>query len=462
MFRIPTLQNGPHRNGRSQARKAALAVVVAVLCTTIVSIKAETARGQDKTSGFSRLSALTNALTLFRVDSSFGKTVKVHDSIYQASGLGNTFMVTTDEGNVIIDTSLSQMAPMHKRVLQAVDDSPVKYIILTHGHVDHTGGVDIWKEKETQVIAQQNSSEFMHYQSRLAPFFASRNAAQYGVGGAAKKHSGNEGGKILATITFDKKYEFKLGGLTFEIYHTPGETSDHLSVWIPELKAAFVGDNYYRSFPNLYTLRGTKPRWALDYVDSLGKVLDWKPEFMLPGHGPALSGNEEITQKLTRQRDAILYVHDATVQGMNNGKSVHALMREIKLPEHLQVSEHYGSVAWGVRGIYQGYVGWFDGDPATMYATPPSEAYPEIVALAGGAERVADRAAKLVRDGHPVQALHLADMALASDQNNVRALQARLDALKALQSVSVNAIEKGWLSHGIRGIKQRLETVSKL
>ena len=182
----------------------------------------------------------------------------------------------------------------------------------------------------------------------------------------------------------------------------------------------------------------------------------------MPGHGPSLKGNDEITAKLSRQRDAILYVHDATVEGMNAGKSVYTLMHEIKLPEQLQVSEHYGSVAWGVRGIYQGYVGWFDGDPATMYATPPSDAYPEIVALAGGAEKVATHAAKLVRGGQHLQALHLADMALAADQNNVRALQARLDALKALHSVSENGIERGWLSHGIRGIKQRLETVSKL
>ncbi len=454
MFMYPNPQDISPARGRLPARWIALATMVAVLGGNTVS-----AWGQKREKA---LTPLSSALSLFRIDTGFSKAVKLHDSIYQAVGIGNTYMVTTDEGNVIIDTSLAQLAPFHKRLLKASNDGPVKYIILTHGHADHTGGVDIWKEKETQVIAQKNSTEFMHYQSRLARFFALRNAAQFGLVRLSGTPNGNFGGKIDATIVFDEKYEFKLGGLTFELVHTPGETADHLSVWIPELKAAFIGDNYFRSFPNLYTLRGTKPRWALDYVDSLNKVLSWKPELVMPGHGPALRGNKEITEKLTRQRDAILYVHDATVRGMNEGKDVYTLMREIKLPEHLQVSQHYGSVSWSVRGIYEGYAGWFNGDPATMYATPPSEAYPEIVALAGGAEKVAAHAKKLVDSGATVQAMHIADMALAADPNNIRALQVRLDALKALEARSKNAIERGWLSHGIRQIKQHLETVSKL
>jgi len=64
--------------------------------------------------------------------------------------------------------------------------------------------------------------------------------------------------------------------------HTPGETPDALSVWVPKYKAAFVGDNVYDSFPNIYTLRGTTPRWALDYVASIDKILALSPEVVLP------------------------------------------------------------------------------------------------------------------------------------------------------------------------------------
>ena len=92
----------------------------------------------------------------------------------------------------------------------------------------------------------------------------------------------NYGGELLATTTFDRFCEFRLGGLTFQLVHTPGETYDHLTVWIPEYRIAFTGDNIYGSFPNLYTLRGTKPRWALDYVESLERVQSWQPEILAP------------------------------------------------------------------------------------------------------------------------------------------------------------------------------------
>src|SRR6185436_16725508 len=90
---------------------------------------------------------------------------------------------------------------------------------------------------------------------------------------------------IQPTRTFDDRMELAVGGVTFELLHTPGETPDHLAVWIPQFKTAFIGDNYYDSFPNIYTLRGTRPRWALDYVNSLNKVLALKPEIVLPSHG---------------------------------------------------------------------------------------------------------------------------------------------------------------------------------
>ncbi|MDQ2944621.1 MAG: hypothetical protein M3Y27_01525 [Acidobacteriota bacterium] len=61
-----------------------------------------------------------------------------------------------------------------------------------------------------------------------------------------------------------------------------------MTVWIPQYKAAFTGDNYYESFPNLYTLRGTEPRWPLDYVNSLNTVMALKPDIVLPSHGGAL------------------------------------------------------------------------------------------------------------------------------------------------------------------------------
>jgi len=386
------------------------------------------------------------------------KVIKVNEAIRMVQGFGNTFMVTTSEGNVIIDTSIAMHARKHHQLLTAENKGPIKYIILTHAHGDHTGGVPLWKEAGTQIIAQKNHVEFVHYQTRLAGFFGKRNAAQFGLSFPVPgTWAGNYGGKIEPAILFDDKYEFTLGGVKFEIYRTPGETSDHLTVWIPKYKAAFTGDNYYESFPNIYTLRGTEPRWALDYVNSLNTVLGFKPEIALPSHGRPVNGNQEITRRLTRYRDAIQYVHDEVVKGMNAGKDVYTLMHELKLPAALDVGESYGNLVWSIRGIYEGYVGWFDLKPATMYERPAASVYPDVVKLAGGPDAIAALATERVQAGDAVAALHLTDIALAADPRHRRSLEARLKALEILRNRCKNTNERGWLDYSTKVTTALLE-----
>jgi alkyl sulfatase BDS1-like metallo-beta-lactamase superfamily hydrolase len=383
--------------------------------------------------------------------------VRVNDAIYLAYGFGNTFLVTTSAGNVVIDTSSVVRAARAKELLQRENAGPIKYIVLTHAHGDHTGGVPLWKAPDTQVIAQKEHYEFVNYQQRLAGFFAGRNAAQFNFQRPPTgPWTGNYGAKIAATVQFDDRYEFTLGDTKFEVLSTPGETPDHLTVWIPRYRAAFVGDNYYESFPNMYTLRGTKPRWALDYIASLDKVLALKPELLLPSHGEPVRGNAEITRRLTQYRDAIAYVHDAVVRGMNEGKDVFALMHEIKLPPELVVGEGYGNLIWSIRGIYEGYAGFFDLRPATMYDVPVSAVYPDLAKLSGGAGAVAKLAAEHCDAGRYVEALHLTEVALAAESELRPALETRLKALEGLRAKSKNGNERGWLDYHIRWVKKKL------
>jgi alkyl sulfatase BDS1-like metallo-beta-lactamase superfamily hydrolase len=383
--------------------------------------------------------------------------IRVNDSIYLALGFGNTFMVTTSAGNVIIDTSSAPRAARAKELLQRENAGPIKYIVLTHAHGDHTGGVNLWKAADTEVVAQQQHYEFVNYQTRLAGFFAERNAAQFAFPRPQTgQWAGNYGAQLAATILFDDQHEFTVGDTKFELYSTPGETPDHLTVWIPKYKAAFVGDNYYESFPNIYTLRGTTPRWALDYVASLNKVLALEPELLLPSHGPPIRGNAEIVRRLTRYRDAISYVHDAVVRGMNEGKDVFTLMQEIKLPPELQVGESYGNLIWSIRGIYEGYAGWFDMRPATMYEVPASAVFPDVTRLAGGPDAIAKLAAQRVQAGKYVEALHLTEIALATEPKHRPSLEARLAALERLLAQSQNSNERGWLSYSIRQTRAKL------
>ncbi len=393
-----------------------------------------------------------------RVGQNQTEALKVNEAIFQGIGFGNTFLITTSDGNVIVDTSSPNIAPKHRELLTKVSAAPVRYIILTHGHGDHTGGVQLWKQAGTQIITQRIFPEFRAYQDRLGVFFARNNAAQFNYDEARLKSlSQSPQNTVTPTIVFDDRYEFELGGLTFEIFHTPGETPDALSVWVPKYKAAFVGDNVYDSFPNIYTLRGTQPRWALEYVASINKVLKLQPEFVLPSHGLPIVGHDLIVKRLTKYRDAIQYVHDATVKGMNDGKDVFTLMREIKLPAELEQGETYGKVAWSVRGIYEGYVGWFDRNPATMYSVSPNVADADLVELAGGPGLGAAKSREVTQSGDAVRGLRLADAALAREPTHRGALEAKLAALQALQKSTRNGLEHAWLGYGMRGVQKLLD-----
>ncbi len=377
----------------------------------------------------------------------------------------NTIVLDTPAGAVIIDTSRPPASNAHFDLLQKSGVAKAAYVILTHGHGDHTGGVALWRGAGAKVVAQESFGEFLGYQRMLAGFFARRNAAQFqfaggggAVAGAAPAPQGpaNNPLTIVPDITFRDSLELDVGGVKVQLLHTPGETPDHLTVWIPTIKAAMVGDNFYESFPNMYTLRGTRPRWPMDYITSLETVLKLEPEIVIPSHGPAIVGKDNVKTQLTRMHDAIVFVHDAVLKGMNAGKDVHTLMREIKLPPALDVGEGYGKISWSVRGIYEGYAGWFGGDPAEMFPQGHDSISPELVKLAGGPKAIADEAMKLVVQGKLVEALQMTSVGIEGAPGDKDVLRARVAAFEALVKASTNRNELGWLNQGLAEAKKGL------
>jgi glyoxylase-like metal-dependent hydrolase (beta-lactamase superfamily II) len=397
------------------------------------------------------------------------KAIQINAFIYMSTGCSNTYLIVTTDGNVLINTGMGFEAPHHKRLFDAVDSNPIRYILLTQGHVDHVGGVDLFKQEGTEVIAQRTNPACQKDDERIESFRRTRSFVFFesifraAITAAMDNPSVVTQSKPTPTILFDDSYSFELGGIRFELLSVPGgETTDSVCVWLPDHKIAFSGNLFgalFPHFPNLYTIRGDKYRLVIPYLDSLDRVLALEPELLITGHFEPIRGKELIATELTRLRDAVQYVHDATVKGMNNGKDVWTLMRDIRLPPELEVGEGYGKVMWAVRTIYESYGGWFQFTSTTeLYAVPASHVYGDVVALAGGPDTVARRAAARVATGEPLEAIHLAEMALAAEPAHRTALQALLAAHELLleRSGGENFWEERWLRHMIRKTRTAL------
>ncbi len=183
-----------------------------------------------------------------------------------------------------------------------------------------------------------------------------------------------------------------------------------------------------------------------------GPLRDEPAADRVPSHIEPIRGRETIRAGVRRTRDAVAYVEQAVIDGINDGKDAHTLMREIALPPELALPEVHGKVSWGVRSIFEDYTGWFQLRSSTeLYAVPRRAIDPEIVEMAGGTNAVAARGAARLERSEPVEALHLADMALEAEPENAAALRVRLDALGDLLEASsdVKHDEVYWLRHRI-------------
>ncbi len=386
------------------------------------------------------------------------EATRINDFIYLSEGLSNAFLITTPEGRIVINTGMGFEAPVHKRNFDAVDDGPTRYILFTQGHVDHVGGTDLFREEGTKVVSHANNQAHQTDDSRISAFRAMRSAFAFAetIAKAFQYIQENIGGGIppqsipTPDITFEDRYELKLGGVRLELFWAPGgETTDSMVIWLPDHKVCFTGNLFsalFGHFPNLVTVRGDRYREALLFIDSLERVLALEPELLLPGHGGPVVGKATIRAELTRLRDAVRYVHDETVKGMNHGKDIHTLMRDIQLPPELEVGEGYGKVSWSVRAIWENYAGWFHHSSTTeLYDVPAKAVHSDLVALAGGADAIANRAKERLEAGDPVEAIHLAEVALSGAPTHAASLELMIAAHEKLESESENFWLTQWL-----------------
>ncbi len=385
-----------------------------------------------------------------------GDLASVGDRMWVSPGLSNSYLIGTDDGCVILNAGMGFEGPVHRDNYAALGAGPLRYLVMTQGHYDHVGGVDALREPVTQVVMQAEWATWRNDNERLNSFrvnnaaFAWTEAITAALDFAANRPEGFPAQSApTPDIVVDESLDLTVGGRALRLISTPGgETTDSLVVHLPDEGVLFCGNLFGALFghiPNLVTMRGDRYRDALTVVDSIEQVRALKVAALHTGHFGPILGADLIDAELVRLRDAILFVHDATVEGMNAGADVSELMRSIVLPEHLAVGEGYGKVAWDVRAIWENYAGWFHHRATTeLLPVRPDAVHAEVAGLAGSDALVTAASAR-VSAGELAQALQLCEIALAGEPDHPAARTLSIEIHQRLLEASTNFWESAWL-----------------
>ena len=399
---------------------------------------------------------------------------KIHFAI--GFGIANSIMVEGEEGNIIIDAADSVYeAEKIYSLFRQKNSNPIKAIIYTHNHGDHTFGAAYYlttQDEKPRIISHEDTDYYVQrIMGILNPIITSRSTRMFGttlsekdlinVGiGPRLNVSKSPTGYIKPDLTFNDYLKINIAGIEIELFHAPGETNDQIFVWLPNHKSLMPGDNIYKTFPNLYTIRGTTHRDVKGWINSLDHMKTFNSEFLFPSHTKPIIGQEKIQDALTIYRDAIQYIHDQTIRLMNQGLYPDEIAEAIELPKNIADSpylyEFYGTVRWSVKSIFNGYLGWFSGNPSELDPLSRKEKALRISNLAGGENALLEELKTAVKDNDMQWALELSDHLIALDYFIDEVKNLRFEALIYEGSRSSNPNKRNYFLTSAFELKEKI------
>jgi alkyl sulfatase BDS1-like metallo-beta-lactamase superfamily hydrolase len=415
---------------------------------------------------------------------------QVTDGIYQVRNLdlSNMTIIEGKEGIVVVDPLVSAETAKIAIDLYSKNrgSKPVKAVIYTHSHVDHYGGVrgvvdeaDV-RSGKVKIYAPHGFLEAAVAENVMAGNAMSRRAS-YMYGNLLPPDAKGQVGAGLGTTTsagtvtlipptdiVSKTGEkHVIDGLTYEFLMAPGSEAPAEMLWlIEEKKAIAAAEDCTHTLHNTYSLRGAKIREPLPWSKYLNQALQmWggKAEVMFAQHHWPSFGNAAVVKLLRDQRDLYRYINDETLRLANHGLTKVKIAEEFKLPDslaHVWANRgYYGSVNHNVKATYVLYLGWFDGNPATLHELPPVEASKNYVAFMGGADTVLAKAKESFDKGDYRWVAQVVNHVVFADPTNQAARKLQADALEQL---GYQAESGPWRNFYLSGAKELRDGVAKL
>ncbi|WP_312053562.1 alkyl sulfatase dimerization domain-containing protein [Pantoea brenneri] len=388
---------------------------------------------------------------------------EVTDGIYQIRNLdlSNMTIIEGKKGVTVVDPLVSAETAKVGMDLYFKNrgKKPVVAVIYTHSHVDHYGGVrgvvdeaDV-KSGKVKIYAPAGFMESAVSENIMAGNVMSRRAS-YMYGNLLKADAKGQVGAGLGTTTSagtvtliaPTDYVTKTGekrvidGLTYDFMMAPGSEAPAEMLWfIEEKKVIQTAEDVTHTLHNTYSLRGAKIReplpWSKYINDAINRWGDKADILMAQHHWPTW-GNDNVNKLLKSQRDLYRYINDQTLRMANEGLTRDEIAAQFKLPPSLATMwanrGYYGSVSHDVKATYVLYLGWFDGNPATLDELPPEDAAKKYVEYMGGADSILQKAKSDYDKGDYRWVAQVVSKVVFADPDNKAARNLEADALEQL------------------------------
>lgn len=407
-------------------------------------------------SGAARMEEWTAAVSSGAITTVTDDIVAVHTTYF----CGSVTAIRTADGLVLIDTAKPDTAEPTLAAIRRWDDRPIHTVIYTHGHIDHTSGIGVIDAEAAarrlprpRVVAHRNVIRRLRRYETSQGFNSIVQGQQFGREGYVYPI-----GQRGPDEVYDDTLALSIGGERIELFHDRGETDDATFVWLPERRVLASGDFVIWMFPNPGNPRKVQ-RYAPDWAAALRRMEALRPDVLIPGHGPVVFGAERAAAMLRDGAALLESLTRQTLDLMNAGHSLDEILQRVRPPAELLARPYlrpsYDDPEFVVRGIWHLFAGWFDGNPAHLKPAPAAELAAEVAALAGGADRLAERAAVLAEQGQTRLAAHLVEFAAGSAPDDPAIQAVRADVYEQCMAAETSLIGRAIFAVYQRDAKAR-------